>query len=206
MPRQSTDCASPRQFACKHCGVLFDRPSRTRRATCSDACASARESEVYRAYYANNAERIKARANRTYAANREAVLLRARQRYHGDDRVKAKAIAYSAKNAAARKAADPEKFKAGWRARHLEKTYGLTLAEYQAMLARQDGKCAICRRLDAVSGADHSLHVDHDHATGAVRGLLCMLCNRGVGAFRDDPDLITAAADYLIRHAGDRSL
>ncbi|SFF46060.1 Recombination endonuclease VII [Blastococcus tunisiensis] len=61
------------------------------------------------------------------------------------------------------------------------------------MLRDQDGLCAICRVAPAV-------HVDHDHETGAVRALLCFNCNGGLGQFRDDPDVLRAAADYVAFH------
>lgn len=72
------------------------------------------------------------------------------------------------------------------------KKYGLTPQDYAAMLCAQDGVCAICQRPDA-----RSLAVDHDHATGRVRGLLCFRCNRVlVGGF-GNPALLRRAADYL---------
>lgn len=74
--------------------------------------------------------------------------------------------------------------------------YGLTPGSYTAMLRAQGGGCAVCA---APPPADASLHVDHDHATGQVRGLLCDLCNRGLGYYRDDPLLLEAAAAYLRR-------
>lgn len=73
--------------------------------------------------------------------------------------------------------------------------YGFTKAELDALLAQHD-TCAIC-------GGDKWGHkgpvVDHDHATGRVRGILCGNCNMGLGRFRDDPELVRAAADYLVR-------
>ncbi len=68
--------------------------------------------------------------------------------------------------------------------------YGLSDADYDALLARQRGVCANCKR-------NRRLGVDHCHATGKVRGLLCGNCNRGLGLFHDDPELLRAAAAYL---------
>ncbi|MFD6554575.1 endonuclease VII domain-containing protein [Streptomyces sp. NPDC058398] len=105
------------------------------------------------------------------------------------------------KNAARRVEVNPSRRQVNLRDL-LKKLYGLTLDEYAAMLARQDGRCAICGSPpdpDGVKAASR-LHVDHDHATGAVRELLCNRCNMGVGYFRDDPDLLRAAAEYIERH------
>jgi hypothetical protein len=62
----------------------------------------------------------------------------------------------------------------------------VTQETYDRILAAQDGGCAICGALPAV----RDLAVDHDHKTGAVRGLLCMSCNTGLGHFHDDPELL----------------
>lgn len=80
--------------------------------------------------------------------------------------------------------------------------YGVTLDWFQAKLREQDGACAICGAIPRPDGIKSAarLHVDHDHMTGANRGLLCNRCNPGVGYFRDDPDLLRAAADYIERH------
>lgn len=71
---------------------------------------------------------------------------------------------------------------------------GLSREAYDALLERQDGKCAIC-------GSDPNgqgrLHIDHDHNTGRARGLLCSNCNPGLGYFKDDPELLGRAARYL---------
>lgn len=78
--------------------------------------------------------------------------------------------------------------------RHRLRVYGLTPEDYDALLAKQDRACAICREPCRTGDA---LVVDHDHDTGAVRGLLCRTCNLALGYLRDDPDLIAAAAAYL---------
>ena len=68
--------------------------------------------------------------------------------------------------------------------------YGLVRSDYQALIARQDGKCAGCQRRV-------KLTVDHDHVTGRVRGLLCRTCNLALGAVRDDPVVLEALIGYL---------
>ena len=66
--------------------------------------------------------------------------------------------------------------------------YNLTQAQLDTMLVMQLGLCAICQLPPDGKGPNAVLHIDHDHATGKVRGLLCQACNRGLGFFRDDPD------------------
>ena len=80
--------------------------------------------------------------------------------------------------------------------------YGLTVAEFEAMLAAQDGLCMICGKPPKPDGvrAASRLHIDHDHATGENRDLICLNCNRGLGYFKDDPVLMRAAAEYVERH------
>ena len=79
------------------------------------------------------------------------------------------------------------------------KRYGLTYATYVEMAAAQNWACAICHFVPSGEGRDR-LAVDHDHETGAVRGLLCQHCNRGIGQLHDDPDLLYAASEYLSIH------
>jgi hypothetical protein len=80
----------------------------------------------------------------------------------------------------------------GWRI----KKYGIAPSRYFELFNAQGGVCAICREPPATKFA---LCVDHCHATGAVRGLLCKVCNLAVGNLRDRADLATAAALYLAR-------
>ena len=81
----------------------------------------------------------------------------------------------------------------GSRTYHLTRRYGLTAEEVAPLLEAQGGLCAVCRAAPAA-------HVDHDHATGVVRGLLCVNCNGGLGRFEDEPVVLRSAADYVERH------
>ncbi len=103
--------------------------------------------------------------------------------------------------------ANPEKVAArraayvasGWRSisnrkSHLKRRFGLTLEQYDEMLRSQGGGCALCGRAPREGKA---LHVDHDHETGRVRGLLCFTCNNALGDFEDDPVRLREAARYV---------
>jgi hypothetical protein len=76
---------------------------------------------------------------------------------------------------------------------HLRRTFGLTPEELADRVAAQGDRCAICR-------GRPPRHIDHDHASGNVRGVLCGPCNMGLGQFQDKPELLRAAARYLARH------
>lgn len=70
--------------------------------------------------------------------------------------------------------------------------YGLSAEGYDLLLRAQDGLCAVC----GIKPSD-SLHIDHCHATGRIRGLLCQCCNTGIGQFKDNANLLIKAAEYL---------
>lgn len=110
-------------------------------------------------------------SQRHYQKNREAILEKRRATY----------------------LANKEAGTPAWRARHLKYTYGITYSLYTDQLARQGGVCAICRN----PPTGRVLDVDHNHTTGAVRGLLCRGCNTSLGKFKDSPELLRAAAAYL---------
>src|SRR5690606_12248028 len=80
------------------------------------------------------------------------------------------------------------------RVNKLSKLYGITPADYDALLERQGGRCAVC--LSFPSGGER-LQVDHHHGSGKVRGLLCGACNRALGLLREDPFTIARAAVFV---------
>lgn len=72
----------------------------------------------------------------------------------------------------------------------LAESYGISFEEYAQMVREQGSRCAICNR-------ETSLVVDHDHATGKIRKLLCAGCNKGLGFFNEDPESLRRAIKYL---------
>jgi len=93
---------------------------------------------------------------------------------------------------------------ATWRAQNqsrqhayqVKQHYGLEHGEYDKLLTGQGGLCAACRQPESMK---RRLSVDHDHETGAVRGLLCNACNRAIGLAKDDPARLEGCAAYLRR-------
>lgn len=82
--------------------------------------------------------------------------------------------------------------------------YGITNDIYLAMVASQNGKCAICgnESLPTKHRGKGKLYIDHDHTTGIVRGLLCARCNTGIGFLKDDCAILQNAIDYLTASKG----
>jgi hypothetical protein len=106
--------------------------------------------------------------------------------------------------ARAYRAANPEKFKVY----DLKRAYGMSAENYTAMVEGQGNVCAVCKRpenaVDPKTGASRALAVDHCHASGKVRALLCSACNTGLGLFGDDAERLRAAADYVELHRVER--
>lgn len=128
------------------------------------------------AHYTDNKERYQERGRDYYQRNRDVALERQKKR--------AKDLAVSL----------------AWKARRrtLQRLYGITEAEYEAMWLWQGGVCAIClqpeKARDHRSGKLRELSVDHDHETGVVRGLLCHNCNKALGLLGDGTLLLAAFA------------
>lgn len=94
--------------------------------------------------------------------------------------------------------ANPRKHRAN---RLRDSGYNITIDEYEAMQARQAGHCAVCGRIPSYQhkGKQARLHVDHNHITGKVRGLLCSPCNTALGLLGDDKETLTKMLEYLIQ-------
>lgn len=82
---------------------------------------------------------------------------------------------------------------------NLKKKFGITVEQYDQMMRAQLNRCAICRIHQ--SQEKRRFAVDHDHSSGKIRGLLCINCNRGLGAFKDSDEMLAEAIEYL-RKAG----
>jgi hypothetical protein len=139
-----------------------------------------RNREYMRAYYQRNKDRFKRTPEQQELHNEQR-----RKRYAEDADYRRRVLAEV-------KGVDPAT-KRDWR---LRRQYGIGAVEFDAILERQDGHCAICPA-EVGSKGGRRLSVDHCHRTGRVRGILCSECNLGLGKFRDDPDLIEKAAQYL---------
>lgn len=128
-----------------------------------------KQREYSRRWYRTNKTKHRAATRRHYAENREEISAREKRRYK-DNR---SAIIARA------------------RVNYLRREYGLSPADYDQLLIEHSGRCAICET------AATKLVVDHDHAAGHLRGLLCSNCNVGLGHFKDDPARLTTAIRYL---------
>ncbi len=96
-----------------------------------------------------------------------------------------------------RRAHNASEYNREWK---LQKTYGVSDADYQRLLDEQDGLCAVCERHH--TEFTRRFAFDHNHKTGKIRGLLCISCNRGIGYLGDDPERLISAAAYLIQTDG----
>ena len=137
-------------------------------------------------YYAKNPEKFKKRTPEKQAEYNE----KRRQMYAED----AERRAIARQKAKEWQALNPEKRKS----QRLRK-FDIHLSDYKDMLAMQNGSCAICGYSD-MSNPNFFPLVDHCHATGKVRGLLCMNCNQALGKFKDDKNRLFSAIAYLSKN------
>ena len=138
---------------------------------------------ISKKYYINNSEKIKARKKEYLLNNSEKIKAIRKKYYINNPEIKARNKKYKLEN--------PEKIKNT----ELVRTYGITLEMYNKMLVDQNFCCAICGKHN--SNFKKQLSVDHDHETGAVRGLLCHHCNTGIGMFKDNTEILKKATNYL---------
>lgn len=152
------------------CGNLFERKGAVK--FCSDACRT-----------------LKQRADRQAADRKHQANLR-----------KNDPVAYN-KRRRDERVNKPDQVHRRDRRYHLAKKYRLTVDSLAAMHEAQQDRCAICNEpLAARGGPGYGPHIDHDHVTGKVRGLLCRDCNLGLGHFKDNASILTSASNYLAKH------
>jgi len=96
-----------------------------------------------------------------------------------------------------------EQLRAKERRRTLQ-AYGLTQGDWDRLVGLQQDRCAVCKTTKP-GGRGESWHIDHDHVTDRVRGLLCHSCNVGIGNLQDDPEIMLAAARYVASHRHETS-
>lgn len=143
-------------------------------------------------YYSKNSVRIKKRTNEYYHKNKESIQKKRREHYLANkDRILAKNKEWKDSN--------KEKSAIADRASSIKRKYGLSLEQYDKMVESQGNRCALCFR--EYSEFDGNFHVDHNHRTGAVRGLLCPPCNKGLGMFNDNLGRVKNAVIYLEKYA-----
>lgn len=129
-----------------------------------------RRAACQKVWYAANREEVRARSKAYYAANKGQIAAQRKALY----------------------AENPEKYAANQR----RTKYNMSPADYDALWLTQSGRCVICRT-EHPGGNAKRLVVDHDHATGKVRGLLCTHCNHMLGEAKDSPETLCNAASYL---------
>jgi hypothetical protein len=153
--------------------------------------------ETTQTWHQRNREKLLTYNKEYYAENREAILAR-NARYNNSAKGKAKKAAYNkayyVTNADARRTEAKAYYRRNYH-KILKRIYGLTKEQYEALLLKQDGKCAICL---GPPTKGKRLCVDHDHKTGLVRGLLCHDCNIAIGKFKESEEIVQRASLYLM--------
>lgn len=156
-----------------------------------------RDKEAQRAYMRKwrlrNADRLREYDKKYRSENADRYNAARRRRYRTDPTVREKQVAIIRRW----REANPDEHR---NYRYLKK-YGVSLERYNAMLATQSGRCAICSGDNPRKPGVKHWSIDHCHATGAVRGLLCHRCNLLIGQAGDSASLLRSAADYLDRTA-----
>jgi Recombination endonuclease VII len=161
------------------------RNARRREQRAQDPDRRAKDNARQRAYYQANKQKYKDSNKAYYDAHREEIKKRNSAYYQANKET----ISEQARaSRLARKHANDPSLWSG----ELRRRYGMSPAEYAALLAKQGGACAICRKR-----SKGRLCVDHCHVTGTVRGLLCHACNLALGSLKEDQASLVAALAYL---------
>lgn len=181
--RRAAPKTTPIEKACRDCGLV--------KPAADFNCHSSRNDGLYAECRDCQTTARRAAAAADPEKNRRGL----RERYWRDvERARTKARVYREANRDRVRAYDRRR-QGARRAKKLQQLYGITQHDYDRISESQGHVCAVCRRLNIRENA--GLAVDHDHSTGAVRGLLCDLCNLGIGYFKDDPERLLAAVEYL---------
>jgi len=166
-------------------------------------------------YYLKNKERIAARNKAWQHANQERVNARQREKRRANpEPVRAAVRLYRSKHLEERKAyqkryneLNKDKAKVYYY-QHKDgiycRVYKITVDEYNRMVEAQGGVCAVCHqetRYKSHARSRRGLVIDHDHATGKVRGLLCVGCNLALGYLDDKPELCERLLSYMRKHS-----
>lgn len=179
---------------CPKCGETSvaefykDRTTASGLSTYCKSCKKAKE----KLYSFNNKEAVSTRKKGYYANNREEITEKNKAFYHENQpaiRERRKEIRLSNLDRS--------------RNENLKHNFGISLEQYNQMLEAQGGLCAVCGKPETARSnrGDRAklLSVDHDHATGAIRGLLCSKCNTALGLMNDNTSLFEKAIEYLKR-------
>lgn len=169
--------------------------------------------KISRQWYHDNKDRAKARHHKWYSENKEYISQKGKEYYQNNkEKILAYGLEWSRKNIDKRKEQyerwrdkDPiRKLKAEIRQRpkeqrkrnsRLKDKFNMTIVEWEALFNEQGNVCAICKGTDP--GSKAGWNTDHCHKSGKFRFILCCHCNRGLGAFKDNPELLRRAADML---------
>ena len=146
-----------------------------------------------------------------YARNRDDVLERRRKAYaENKDGIRDRALAAKATDRKRNRIIDKDKARQRYfkerdlrTSKRLKKDFGITLAEYDAMFAMQNGLCAVCNEPQKIKDKHGNLRrfsVDHDHKTGRVRQLLCGPCNLSIGLVKENVKTLNKMIEYIKKH------
>ena len=178
-------------YTCKPCGIArarqraIDNPEAKRAADRKYSASDKNKANRKRRREGPQRSRILEQKRESWYRNHDSNLEKLRERNGDPEHLAGRRARYERW-----RANDPR----GVQRHSLKAVYGLSLAQWDRMVIRQLGCCAICGE------QCRDLHVDHCHATGKIRSLLCQHCNRGLGMFGDDPERLRAAARYLVKH------